>query len=724
MIGTARYMSPEQSMGDAPVDGRSDLYSLGCVLFEMLAGEAPFSGSTPQAIIAKRMTLPVPSVRIFRETVPEPVDRVLTRALARAPADRFSTVDEFSEALGGPGGAPAPRAPTGHARAVRLRAIVVVLVVTLAAVLGVLRPWQRAPAPLDPNLLAVVPFDVSDPALTVWREGVVDFLSRTLDGTGTLRSVAPSVVVAGRAGRLDRALAEAVARRVGAGLAVAGNLSGRGLDSVDIRGVLLDVERGSVLGEVTVGGPANRVGELVDSLGLGLLRVLSRDRPVAAVRRGSVRAVPLPALKAFLRGEQFYRRAMYDSALVAYAEAIEQDSMFAFAFYRMKQVLDWSPVTAGAYDESDVYARKAHLRNHGQSERDSLMIAADSALLEGGVARPDLLRLGTARLGQLVRTFPGDPEAWYVLGEALEHAPPGLGQDQPEALSAFDRAVALDSGFAPPWEHLLVLALRYREPDQVRRYALAASTIPGTTDATMSAQLASRLLLDSTALRDEDLRSAVNSAAPVTLFRLGLEFLLDLPDSAETAVAVLRSLAARNIHEGESPPRIVDSLMRNQYLAFALTTHGHLREAVEANGRLIAEPGASPFSGFVDPFLYLALLGDSACGRGRTGDIGCRFDLACQMHRGSRSPAPKYSCAAGPPLVDHATRQRGDPALRPTNAGGRPPLERSAGTGGSHLFRGRGPRLSRADSRRFYRGAATLRCHASLPLADLPRPLP
>ena len=97
-IGTPAYMSPEQASGDMELDGRSDLYSLGCVLYEMLTGEPPFTGVSPQAIIAKRFVSPIPSVRVTRD-VPERVDAAVTRALARTPVDRYPTAAEFAEAL-------------------------------------------------------------------------------------------------------------------------------------------------------------------------------------------------------------------------------------------------------------------------------------------------------------------------------------------------------------------------------------------------------------------------------------------------------------------------------------------------------------------------------------------------------------------------------------------------------------------------------------------------
>ena len=97
-IGTPAYMSPEQAVGEA-VDGRSDVYALGCVLYEMLIGEPPFTGPTAQAIIAKRFVQTPADVQALRDGIPRPVARALQRALARTPIDRFETAAEFAAAL-------------------------------------------------------------------------------------------------------------------------------------------------------------------------------------------------------------------------------------------------------------------------------------------------------------------------------------------------------------------------------------------------------------------------------------------------------------------------------------------------------------------------------------------------------------------------------------------------------------------------------------------------
>src|SRR5262249_6837336 len=102
VIGTPAYMSPEQLEGSEYLDGRSDIYSLGCVLFEMLVGDPPFAGSTLEAVITRRLTAPVPSPRAFRELVPEAIDNALKKAMAKLPADRFTTAAQFAEALATP----------------------------------------------------------------------------------------------------------------------------------------------------------------------------------------------------------------------------------------------------------------------------------------------------------------------------------------------------------------------------------------------------------------------------------------------------------------------------------------------------------------------------------------------------------------------------------------------------------------------------------------------
>ena len=131
-VGTPRYMSPEQASGESHVDGRSDIYSLGCVLYEMLAGEAPFTGSSPQAVAAKHLSQPAPPLR----GAPPAVAAAVAKALAKLPDDRFATAAEFADAIdvraGEAGRRPRPRV-----------AVVVAVLALVVAALALWRPGGR-----------------------------------------------------------------------------------------------------------------------------------------------------------------------------------------------------------------------------------------------------------------------------------------------------------------------------------------------------------------------------------------------------------------------------------------------------------------------------------------------------------------------------------------------------------------------------------------------------
>jgi len=117
-VGTPAYMSPEQASAERDLDGRSDLYSLACVLFEMLTGQPPFSGSGARATMARHAIEPPPSIRSLRPTVPVAVELALTKALAKAPEDRFPGMADFCEALATPATVAMPVASEPEVRAI------------------------------------------------------------------------------------------------------------------------------------------------------------------------------------------------------------------------------------------------------------------------------------------------------------------------------------------------------------------------------------------------------------------------------------------------------------------------------------------------------------------------------------------------------------------------------------------------------------------------------
>jgi len=150
-LGTPQYMSPEQATGERSLDARSDIYSLGAVLYEMLAGEAPVTGATAQAMIAKLMTERPTRLRVIRDTVPEGVDSAVARALAKVPADRFASAGDFAAAIAAGAAHPArPATGAGMSRTAQVAIIAGVAIVAAITAVVVTRRVAggsgRAPA--------------------------------------------------------------------------------------------------------------------------------------------------------------------------------------------------------------------------------------------------------------------------------------------------------------------------------------------------------------------------------------------------------------------------------------------------------------------------------------------------------------------------------------------------------------------------------------------------
>ncbi len=193
-LGTPHYMSPEQASGARVLDARSDLYALGCVLYEMLAGEPPFNGPSSQAILARHAVDPVPCLRTVRSTVSPALEAAVGKALAKVPADRFASALEFKEALGRASREPAVVAPAAGRR--RL-AIGLAAVVVGAGAAGALLAGFGADRPVTADgerpirSLAVAPLEnlTGDSAQVYLAHGITDQLVTTLAQIGALRVV-------------------------------------------------------------------------------------------------------------------------------------------------------------------------------------------------------------------------------------------------------------------------------------------------------------------------------------------------------------------------------------------------------------------------------------------------------------------------------------------------------------------------------------------------------
>jgi serine/threonine protein kinase/Tfp pilus assembly protein PilF len=294
-VGTPTYMSPEQAAGDAEPDGRSDIYSLGCVLYEMLAGEPPFTGPTPQAIISKRFTEPVPSVRAARPSTPETIDRAVAKALAQIPADRFATAALFAQALSLP---------------------------------------TTATSATTPKSIAVLPFVnmSADPDNEYFTDGIAEEIINALTKIQSLRvaSRTSSFAFKGKTTTIGD-----IGATLKAGTILEGSVRKSG-NRLRVTAQLIDVRDGYHLWSERYDRQLEDVfaiqDEIADSIVRALRVVLSDDEKRAI---GAAAATDVRAYDFYLRGRQYFhqfRRAGIQFARRMFERALEIDPRYALAY--------------------------------------------------------------------------------------------------------------------------------------------------------------------------------------------------------------------------------------------------------------------------------------------------------------------------------------------------------------------------------------------------------
>jgi serine/threonine-protein kinase len=386
-------------------------------------------------------------------------------------------------------------------------------------------------------------------------------------------------------GRPDKVSATAFGENTGARIAVYGRITGAGADTIRVTASVLDVGTGRSLGDIEIREHAQRMDRLADSLTIRILGQLTQTRTIASVRQSSLASTTLPALKAFLQGEQFYRRSTWDSAAFYYRRASEADSMFAPALRRLSNALAWnlSDGAEGAATAAYHYALVAGERNRGLAPRESLLVAADSqaGALNLRNEKPvnvfALSRRLIATLEEGVRRWPNDPELWQRLGDIRFHylyfVPNGHYAD---ARRAFDRSIELDSAFAPSYIHMPELALRGQDADGARRY-IRLYLLHNREDnqAAQVMRMTGRMMDPSRAAARE-----IDSTLETGGLQLGgqaISGLLHWMDSSETAIRLLR-LADSAAQAGGEVPDGARRQIRGVRTT-ALATRGHLREA-------------------------------------------------------------------------------------------------------------------------------------------------
>jgi serine/threonine-protein kinase len=570
-VGTPTYMAPEQASGERHIDARADLYALAIVGYEMLAGQLPFTAPSAQAMLAAHLTTPPPPVTKTRPDVPAAVSTAISKALAKLPAERYTTAEEFRDALG------APAAPASNAN--RKRIIIAAAAVALLAIGALIATW-RSRTILDDSLVAIAPFDVVEQDLALWKEGMVDVLSRNLDGAGSLRTVAPSVVIRRWTGRADKQSAAELGKATGARYVVFGGLVGADTVRADVQ--VLDLRTGQIVGVVNRRDLRTRVDRLADSVTFSLVSTLAPNAQTTA-RLSSVGTASLPALKAFLQAESFYRQSSWDSASAAYSRAIANDSTFALAIHGLGQVYGWS---GGVGDSVEVTSfLRAGRHNRGLSTRDSLVLTGDSIFaalsnVAGTVQDIPMRRRMFNTLEQAVQRYPNDPLVLYSLGDARYHWGWGqrVGVPPEKVMEMFDRAIAADSSFTPAYIHAIQLAFRLGGTKVGREY-LHRYLARTPTDVEANGMRLVDRLSDPSEVNSAETTRMLDTASNDEINR-AINATFTWADTGETALRLQRLI---NPSRRSSNPRAADTARARRRLGDRLMDRGHA-DAAFANG--------------------------------------------------------------------------------------------------------------------------------------------
>jgi tetratricopeptide (TPR) repeat protein len=478
-VGTPAYMSPEQASGGVDLDSRTDVYSFGCVVYEMLAGVAPFVGPSPEAVIAQRFAHAPPELRRYR-SVPEHMVRAVETALAATRADRFDSVREFVNALENP--AFVPPVSSGATRRRRRTLVFVALGVAAAVALAFsVRPLTRMVEtyrfpPLDTNRVAVVPLAARDqndkPGVSAAQ--LADWLNDALGEWKDLPAVARldvAQVIAKRGPARDLAAARQVGRALGAGRILSGDVESRG-DSSLLRVGLYDVRSGRIVQERKT--PIVRADVDLTGVVASMVRELLRDPRLAPsdIDRSDAATWVFPAFQAYGRARVALAAWDLSTAARELEAATKADPSFAPAQFWLAQVLSWM-----RDDHPELWgppANRALLVRRGLSTRDSMLARGLRAL---AAARfPE----ACAEYGRLRARDSVDALAWYGIGECLARDPIVV-RDRASptgwsfrasyhgAVSGFSRALEIEPGLHVAFRYNRLRLLAITDPQRIRQ---------------------------------------------------------------------------------------------------------------------------------------------------------------------------------------------------------------------------------------------------------------
>jgi tRNA A-37 threonylcarbamoyl transferase component Bud32 len=442
VIGTPEYMSPEQANAAGDLDGRADIYALGCVLYEMLGGEPPFTGPSAQAIIARHCMEAPRSLRIIRPSVPVGVERLIMKALAKVAADRFATGAELIEAV------EAVDMNELDERGTRRRRFVARIatssLIGAAAVLAIWRFARPTEVALDPRRIVVFPLRddggiTGRSGTTSVGEEVSTYIGYALEETRPLKWLeAIDLVDRGSRGeplRVTPKEAHRVSARAAAAYYIDGDIL-RAPDSLTVVLRLHAVNGDSVIKKEGATGPASAYApQLGVSAVARLLTVILEPGHAIDLRPSSERNVA--AIANFLQGEHEYRRMEFEAALGHYEAAVGRDSAFAVAAFRGAQAATW-------LSKVDTSLLRVALRRQEHLSVSQALLAKGLAGYLTGNADSAVFYIRSA-----IRADSTLPAAWTLLGEVYARSLTSEPAADSISRASLQRAVQLDPEFAP-----------------------------------------------------------------------------------------------------------------------------------------------------------------------------------------------------------------------------------------------------------------------------------
>lgn len=606
IIGSPRYMSPEQASGDRTLDGRSDLYSLALVGYEMCTGEPVVLGSSVAGMLVKHVSESPPPVAQRVSGLPSRLGDAIDRGLAKAPDRRWQTGREFADALSGP--AQTPRRKRG------------LIAMAVTAVVGALVAWlaSRPAAPVRSGLV-VIPFEIqsSDQDVTWLREGSASMLALTFGQWTDLKVVDYERTLGmldaeGLGGKARLTLDDALrlAHRAQAASVVIGQVQTT-RDSLIVVAKLFDVRSGKSEHQAQEGGARrDDPRPLFDRLAQRLLQI--QGAYVSSIQLARATTTSLEAYRAYLDGVRHLQAWRLPAADAEFARAIALDSTFALAYHKRSLGLGWSQadnaVNAAATERAFALAARLPPRERSLVEGNYHLTRAllanrrrDTTLIRREYEASILAYQGLISRGDSLAA-----EAWYGLADAYYHVRfgvPGNNGDTTRwyttrALRDFNRTLAIDSTYHLAYAHLVELYTGAATGSRLLISGDSALLVVDSTDVRrLGGAVAIQKLRGEAGMRGVQIAQAWARAdrdSPQPILQLSDSyFAVDLPDSAiavlanalnrpELASPTLRlNLLADQVLVGDSGIAATERYVLDRYTPDSLLT-------IAPSGRFIA----------------------------------------------------------------------------------------------------------------------------------------